>query len=56
MPDAGDPKLAHLESSIYDLYGKLARSEETNSALSTKCAVLTESLIRLHQVGGNGDG
>ena len=51
MPDSGDPKLAHLESSIYDLYGRLARSEETNSALSTKCAVLTDNLVRLHQVG-----
>ena len=50
IPDAGDPKLAHLENSIYDLYGRLARSEETNSALSTKCAVLTDNLVRFHKV------
>ena len=50
MPEMGDSRLANLEHTLYDLHARLMRTEESNTALSTKCAVLTDSLARCHQV------
>ena len=50
LPETGDPRLAHIEHSLYDLHARLMRTEESNTALSTKCAILSDSLARCHQV------
>ncbi|MCJ1306755.1 hypothetical protein MMC25_000398 [Agyrium rufum] len=49
MPDIGDPRITNLESNMYDLYTRLVRSEESVMALTTKCALLADSLVRCHQ-------
>lgn len=50
LPDAGDSRLTNLEHSLYDMHARLMRTEESNTALSTKCALLSDSLVRCHQV------
>ena len=50
MPDVGDVRLANIEHSLYDMHARLVRTEESNTALSTKCQALTDSLIKCHQV------
>ena len=56
MPEAGDTRLANLEHSLYDLHARLMRTEESNTALSSKCAMLSDSLTRCHQVCHRGVG
>ena len=51
LPETGDPRLANIEHNLYDLHTRLIRTEESNTALSTKCAILSDSLARCHQVG-----
>ena len=50
MPDVGDARLAALEHSLYDLYARLSRMEESNVALSSRCQALNDSLVKCHQV------
>lgn len=50
MPEVGDVRLANIEHSLYDMHARLVRTEESNTALSTKCQALTDSLIKCHQV------
>ena len=50
LADAGEVRIANFEHSLYDLHARLIRTEESNTALSSKCQTLTESLIRCHQV------
>ncbi|MCJ1472760.1 hypothetical protein MMC13_001409 [Lambiella insularis] len=49
MPETGDMRLASIEHSLYDMHTRLMRTEESNSALSSKCAMLSDSLSRCHQ-------
>ena len=48
--ETGDPRLANIEQHLYDMHARLMRTEESNTALSTKCAVLSDSLMRCQQV------
>ena len=48
--DPGDARLAALEHNLYDMHARLVRTEESNTALSTKCQALNESLVKAHQV------
>lgn len=50
VPDVSDARLAALEHSLYDLHARLMRTEESNSALSSKCQAMNDSLARCHQV------
>ncbi|KAI5287685.1 hypothetical protein KEM52_001461, partial [Ascosphaera acerosa] len=38
-----------LEHSVFDMHSRLSRMEESHALVSSKCQVLTESLIRCHQ-------
>ncbi|SLM35494.1 flocculation suppression protein [Lasallia pustulata] len=49
MPDMGDVRLASIEHSLCDMRARLVRTEESNTALITKCQALTDSLIKCHQ-------
>lgn len=49
IPDVADVRLASLQQSLYDLHARLMRTEESNTALSEKCKVLNESLVKCHQ-------
>lgn len=51
MPENGDPRLTNIEHTLYEMHARLMRTEESNTALSTKCTVLSEGLTRCHQVG-----
>ena len=48
--DQGDPRLANIEHSLYEMHARLMRTEESNTALSTKCAMLSEGLAKCQQV------
>ena len=48
--DVGDVRLANLEHSLYDLHARLMRTEESNTALSSKCQTLNDSLVKCLQV------
>ena len=50
MPETGDIRLQSIEHSLYDMHTRLMRTEESNSALSSKCLMLSDSLSRFHQV------
>lgn len=52
LPDVGDVRLANLERILYDLHARLMRTEESNTALSSKCQSLNDSLAKCHQVSG----
>ncbi|CAD6574888.1 MAG: hypothetical protein ASARMPRED_006964 [Alectoria sarmentosa] len=47
--DPAELRLQGLEHSIFDLHARLSRTEESNTALSAKCHVLNESLVKCHQ-------
>ena len=51
--DPGELRLQSLEHSVFDLHARLSRTEESNTALSAKCHVLNESLVKCHQVIGS---
>lgn len=40
----------NIEHNLHDLHARLMRTEESNSALSSKCLLLSESLNKCHQV------
>jgi hypothetical protein len=50
VPDTADGRLMGLEHSLYDMYHRLTRMEESHSLLSARCQALTESLVKCHQV------
>lgn len=56
LTDGADVKFQHLEHSLYDVHARLARMEDSNALLSSRCQALTESLIRCHQVSWLGSG
>ena len=51
-PEANDPRIAayNIDQKFYELHTRLTRTEESNTALSAKCAILGESLVRSNQV------
>ena len=44
-----EARLANMEATLYEVHARLMRTEESNTALSTKCAILNESLLKYHQ-------
>ena len=50
VPEVGDPRLTGFEYSLHDFHNRLARSEESNIALISKCAILSENLSQMQQV------
>lgn len=46
-----DARMANLEHAMYDVHTRLMRTEESNTALSSKCQMLSENLQRSLQVG-----
>lgn len=48
--DGPEARFLSLEHSVYEMHTRLNRMEESHALLSSKCQVLTESLIRCHQV------
>ncbi|MCJ1289416.1 hypothetical protein MMC34_000948 [Xylographa carneopallida] len=49
MPETGDIRLQTIEHNLYEMHSRLMRTEESNSALSSKCLMLSDSLSRCHQ-------
>lgn len=45
-----DARIANLEHSLYELHTRLVRTEESNTALSSKCQILSEGVTKCHQV------
>ena len=56
ISDGGDSRLANIEHSLYDMHARLMRTEESNTALSSKCALLSDGLVRCQQVSGRACG
>lgn len=50
MPDPVETRLQMLEHSLYDMHNRLARTEDSYAYVNQRCHVLTESLMRCHQV------
>ena len=48
--DPAELRLQSLEHNVFDLHARLSRTEESNTALSAKCHVLNDSLVKCHQV------
>ena len=48
--DPGEARLQALEHSLYDMHARLMRTEESNTALSSKCQAMNDSLVKCHQV------
>lgn len=47
---SSDARIANLEHSLYELHNRLIRTEESNTALSSKCQALSDGVTRCHQV------
>lgn len=50
VPDATEARLMHLEHSLFEMHGRLARAEEGNVALSSRCQSMAEGLGKCYQV------
>lgn len=50
MPDPVESRLNSLEHTLYDMHARMQRSEETCAYLNQKSLVLTEGMMRCHQV------
>ncbi|KAI4143125.1 MAG: hypothetical protein LQ341_003007 [Variospora aurantia] len=44
-----EARIANLEHSLYELHTRLVRTEESNTALSSKCQVLSDNVTKCHQ-------
>ncbi|KAK4946113.1 hypothetical protein LTR28_007900 [Elasticomyces elasticus] len=53
MPDPVEARLNILEYNFHDLHARLARTEDSFAAISLKCQVLSEALMRCHQWSNN---
>lgn len=51
VPDATESRLLSLEHSLFDMHNRLARAEEGNIALSSRCQTMAEGLAKCYQVG-----
>lgn len=50
MPDPVESRLTNLEHSLYDMHSRVQRSDDTCAYLNQKALVLTEGMMRCHQV------
>ncbi|KAJ6140489.1 hypothetical protein N7470_010285 [Penicillium chermesinum] len=48
VPDAGEARLLNLEHTLYDMHNRLARAEESNYALNSKCQSMAEGLVKCY--------
>ena len=48
-PDSTEARLGILEQSLFDMHGRLARSEESNAMMAAKCQELTDQLANTYQ-------
>lgn len=48
--DATEGRMGHMESNIIELFNRVARAEEGNMTLNSRCHALTESLTKCYQV------
>ncbi|KAJ5824292.1 Heat shock factor (HSF)-type DNA-binding [Penicillium robsamsonii] len=48
-PDATDARFLNIESSLYEMHGRLVRAEEGNIVLNSRCHAMTESLTKCYQ-------
>ncbi|KAI9820217.1 MAG: hypothetical protein M1827_005839 [Pycnora praestabilis] len=48
VSDSADARLSNLEHNLYDVYARLARTEESYSMINSKCQALIEGLIKSH--------
>ncbi|KAI4118527.1 MAG: hypothetical protein LQ345_001461 [Seirophora villosa] len=46
---SSEVRIANLEHSLYELHTRLIRTEESNTALSSKCQALSDSVTKCHQ-------
>ncbi|KAL8837611.1 MAG: hypothetical protein Q9170_002454 [Blastenia crenularia] len=46
---SSDARIASLEQNLYELHTRLIRTEESNTALSSKCQVLCDNVVKSHQ-------
>ncbi|KAL8680697.1 MAG: hypothetical protein Q9186_003138 [Xanthomendoza sp. 1 TL-2023] len=46
---SSEARIANLEHSLYELHTRLVRTEESNTALSSKCQVLNDGVTKCHQ-------
>lgn len=51
VPDATEARLMNLEHSLYDMHARLARAEEGNVALNSRCQSMAEGLAKCYHVG-----
>ncbi|KAL8705249.1 MAG: hypothetical protein Q9201_001628 [Fulgogasparrea decipioides] len=50
MPElSSEARIANLEHSLYELHTRLVRTEESNTALSSKCQALSDGVTKCHQ-------
>ncbi|OQE80554.1 hypothetical protein PENNAL_c0045G03912 [Penicillium nalgiovense] len=47
--DATEGRMGHMESNIIELFNRVARAEEGNMTLNSRCHALTESLTKCYQ-------
>ncbi len=47
---SSEARIANLEHSLYELHTRLVRTEESNTALSSKCQALSDGFSKCHQV------
>lgn len=50
VPDATESRLLSLEHSLFDMHNRLARAEEGNMALSSRCQNMADGLAKCYQV------
>ncbi|KAJ6104233.1 hypothetical protein N7523_010553 [Penicillium sp. IBT 18751x] len=48
VPDATEARLMNLEHTLYDMHNRLARAEEGNVALSSRCQSMAEGLAKCY--------
>ncbi|KAL8899118.1 MAG: hypothetical protein Q9207_006357 [Kuettlingeria erythrocarpa] len=46
---SSEARIANLEHSLYELHTRLVRTEESNTALSSKCQALSDGFTKCHQ-------
>ncbi|KAI4249232.1 MAG: hypothetical protein L6R40_000690 [Gallowayella cf. fulva] len=46
---SSDVRIANLEHTLYELHTRLVRTEESNTALSSKCQALSDGVTKCHQ-------
>ena len=50
IADPVEVRLAMLEHSVYDAHARLARAEDSNLLMTTRCQMLSDNLVKCYQV------